>query len=271
MWIERLARFGYATKGFVYGVIGVLAVVAAFSTGGKTTGSEGALQTLAAQPLGQILLLLIGVGLIGYIIWRIVQAVNDPDNKGSDFKGIFQRLGYVTSGLVYTGLAWTAFKLALGAGSSSGGGNTKQDITAQILSQPFGRWMIGTMGAFIIGLGCYRLYKAYHTKFRKRLDLQELNLTQEKIIVNICRIGIAARGIVFILIGFFLIQAARQFDADEVRGLDGVLQTLAQQPFGKILLALVALGLIAYGIYMGVQARYRQIDTGSNSRQVISS
>jgi hypothetical protein len=270
MWIERLARFGYATKGFVYAMIGVLALVAAVSTGGKTTGSEGALQTLAAQPLGQILLLLIGAGLIGYIIWRIVQAINDPDNKGSDFKGIFQRLGYVTSGLVYTGLAWTAFKLALGSGSS-GGGDTKQDITAQILSQPFGRWMIGTMGAFIIGLGCYRLYKAYHTKFRKRLDLRELNVTQEKIIVNISRIGIAARGIVFILIGFFLIQAARQFDPDEVRGLDGVLQTLAQQPFGKIMLALVALGLIAYGIYMGVQARYRRIDTESNSRQAISS
>jgi hypothetical protein len=131
--------------------------------------------------------------------------------------------------------------------------------------------MIGTVGAIIIGMGCYRLYKAYHTKFRKRLDLRELNITQEKLVVNISRIGIAARGIVFILTGFFLIQAARQFDPNEVRGLDGILQTLAQQPFGKVLLCLVALGLIAYGIYMGVQARYRRINPESNTRQVISS
>ena len=108
MWIERLARFGYATKGFVYAMIGVLAVMAAFSAGGKTTDSSGALQTIAAQPFGQILLLLIAVGLIGYTIWRLIQAINDPENKGSDFKGIFQRLGYVTSGLIYAGLAWTA-------------------------------------------------------------------------------------------------------------------------------------------------------------------
>ncbi len=269
MWIERLARFGYATKGFVYGLIGILAVTAALTTGGKTTDTEGALQTIAAQPFGKLLLLLIAVGLIGYTLWRIIQAIKDPEDKGSDFKGLFQRLGYITSGLIYGGLAWTAFKLAVGASSS--GGKTKQDWTAQILAQPMGRWLIATAGAFMIGIGCYRLYKAYHTKFRKRLDLRELNITQEKIIVNISRIGIAARGIVFILTGFFFIQAARQFDPDEVRGLDGILQTLAQQPFGKIILGLVALGLIAYGIYMMVQARYRQIETGSNSHQVISS
>ncbi|MGB3532060.1 MAG: DUF1206 domain-containing protein [Microcoleaceae cyanobacterium] len=269
MWIEKLARFGYATKGFVYGLIGILAVTAALTTKGKTTGTEGALQTIAAQPFGKLLLILIAVGLIGYSLWRIIQAINDPDNKGTDFKGIFQRLGYVTSGLIYGGIAWTAFKLAMGGSSS--GGKTKQDWTAQILSQPFGRWMIGTVGAFIIGMGCYRLYKAYHTKFRKRLNLQELNTTQQKIVINISRVGIAARGIVFILTGFFFIQAARQFDPDEVRGLDGILYTLAQQPFGKVLLTVVALGLIAYGIYMGVQARYRQFNVASNSRPAISS
>jgi hypothetical protein len=207
--------------------------------------------------------------LAGYTLWRIVQAINDPENKGSDFKGLFQRLGYLISGFIYGGLAWTALQLAMSGSSSSG--KTKQDWTAQILAQPFGRWLIGTAGALIIGIGCYRLYKAYHTKFRKRLDLRELNISQEKVVVNISRIGIAARGIVFIMTGFFLIKAARQFDPDEVRGLDGILQTLAQQPFGKIILCLVALGLIAYGIYMGVQARYRRINPESNARQIISS
>jgi small-conductance mechanosensitive channel len=269
MWIERLARFGYVTKGFVYALIGILAVMAALTPGGETTDTEGALQTIATQPFGRLILILIAVGLMGYTLWRIVQAINDPEHQGADFKGLIQRFGYLISGVIYGGLAWTALQLAMG--ESSSGGRSKQGWTAQILAQPFGRWMIGTVGAIIIGMGCYRLYKAYHTKFRKRLDLRELNITQEKLVVNISRIGIAARGIVFILTGFFLIQAARQFDPNEVRGLDGILQTLAQQPFGKVLLCLVALGLIAYGIYMGVQARYRRINPESNTRQVISS
>ncbi len=260
MWIERLARFGYATKGAVYILIGILAILAAFTTAGKKTDTTGALHTIAAQPLGQLLLILITVGFIGYTLWRFVQAIQDPDQKGTDPKGIVARGGYLIKGLIYGSLAFNAALLAMGSGGSNGG-NSKQDWTALLLAQPFGQWLVGTIGAFVIGIGLYRIYKAYHTKFRKYLDLRELNLTQEKLIVNICRFGIIARGVIFIMLGFFLIQAARQFDPNEVRGLDGTLQTVAQQPFGKFLLAIFALGLVAYGIYMGVQARYRRIKT----------
>lgn len=260
MWVERLARFGYATKGAVYILIGILAVLAAFTTGGKTTDTKGALHTIAAQPFGQLLLILITVGLVGYTLWRFVQAIKDPDNKGTDAKGLATRAGYIMTGLIYAGLAFNAALLAIGSGGNSSG-KSKEDWTALLLAQPFGQWLVGTIGAFIIGMGVYRIYKAYHIKFRKKLNLRELNLTQEKFIVNICRFGIAARGVIFIMLGFFLIQAAQQFDPNKARGLDGTLQTVARQPFGKFLLAIFALGLVAYGIYMGVQARYRQIKT----------
>ena len=92
--METFARFGYAAKGFVYGAIGILALLAAFSTGGKTTDTSGALQAISNQPFGQILLALIALGLVGYVIWRLIQAVNDPGDKGTDAKGIFTRLGY---------------------------------------------------------------------------------------------------------------------------------------------------------------------------------
>ncbi len=258
MWIERLARFGYATKGSVYILIGILAITAAFTTGGKKTGTRGVLHTIAAQPLGQFLLILITVGFIGYTLWRFVQAIQDPDHKGTNTKGLVTRAGYLIKGFIYGSLAFNAALLATGSSNSSSG-NSKQDWTARVLAQPFGQWLVGTLGAVIIGIGLYRIYKAYHTKFRKDLNLRELNLTQEKFIVNICRFGIMARGVIFMMLGFFFIQAARQFDPNEVRGLDGTLQTVAQQPFGKFLLAIFALGLIAYGIYMGVQARYRRI------------
>ncbi|MFY7804188.1 MAG: DUF1206 domain-containing protein [Limnoraphis robusta] len=260
MWVERLARFGYATKGAVYGLIGLLAVMAAFgNSNGKTTDINGALRTIAAQPFGRSLLILVAVGLVGYVIWRFVEAIKDPENKGTDAKGIATRFGAIISGLIYASLAFNAALLAIG--SSIGGGNSQQTWTARVLSQPFGQWLVGTLGALIIGMGLYLIYQAYQTKFQKKLNLAELDYKQEKLIINVCRFGIAARGVIFMMLGFFLIQAARQFDPSQVEGLDGALQTLAQQPYGKILLAIVALGLIAYGIYMIVQARYCQFKT----------
>ena len=256
--METLARFGYVAKGFVYAAIGVLALLAAFSAGGKTTDTSGALQTIANQPFGQILLILIAIGLVGYAIWRLIEAFNDPDNKGTDAKGIFSRLGYALSGLAYAGVAFNAALLAFGNSSgSSGGSSSKQDWTATVMQQPFGRWLVGIGGAIVIGIGFYRIYEAYKIKFRKKLNMSELNAKQEKWLVNISRFGIAARGVVFVMIGFFVLQAAKNYDPQNVKGLDGALQTLAQQPYGKVLLGLMALGLIAYAVYLGLQARYR--------------
>ena len=256
MWVEKLARLGYATKGAVYGLIGVLAVMAAVGSGGKTTDTKGALHTIAGQPFGQILLVVVAVGLIGYALWRIIEAWKDPDHKGDDAKGIATRAGYLFSGLVYGALAFNAALLAFGSGGG-GGGNSKQDWTARVMQQPFGQWLVGVAGAIIIGVGLYKIYLAYKVKFRKKLNLRELDRNQEQWVVNICRFGITARGVVFILLGFFVLQAAYKSNPDKVRGLDGALQTLARQPFGKFLLGIVALGLVAYAIYMIVQSRYR--------------
>ncbi|WP_254174234.1 DUF1206 domain-containing protein [Planktothrix pseudagardhii] len=257
-WIERLARLGYITKGFVYGLIGVLALMAAFGLGGQTTDTTGALQTIATQPFGQFLLVLITIGLIGYALWRWIECIQDPEHKGSDAKGIFSRLGYAISGLIYAGLALTSARLVMGA--ATGGGNSQQDWTAFVLAQPWGNWLVATLGAFIIGLGFYMFYKAYKTKFTQELDLRNLEPKKQNLLINICRLGIFARGIVFVIIGFFLIQAARFTNPNEVKGIDGALQTLKQQPFGKFLLTLVALGLVAYGIYMAVKAIYKRIE-----------
>lgn len=257
-WVERLARFGYAAKGVVYGIVGLLAAQAAFGAGGKTTDTQGALQEIVTQPFGQILLALVAIGLFGYVIWQFVQAIKDPEHKGTDAKGILQRIGYAISGIIYAGLALSAVRIILGSGG--GNSNSTEDWTARLLAQPFGQWLVGTIGAFIIGLGFYQFYKAFTTKFRKEFNLTDLSDTEQKSVKGISRFGLAARGVVFCIIGFFLIQAARQSDATEVQGLGEALQTLSQQPYGKWLMGIVALGLIAYGIYMVMQARYRRID-----------
>lgn len=258
-WVERLARFGYAAKGVVYGIVGLLAAQAAFGPGGKTTDTQGALQTIVNQPFGKVLLGAVAIGLLGYVLWRFVQAIKDPEHKGTDAKGLAQRLGFAINGLIYASLAFSAVRIVLGSGSGSNS-NSTQDWTARLLAQPFGQWLVGTIGAFVIGLGFYQFYQAYSTKFRKELNLTQLSDTGQKWVIGISRFGLAARGIVFCIIGFFLIQAARQSDPSEVRGLGEALQVLAQQPYGPWLLGIVAVGLVAYGIYMVIQARYRRID-----------
>ncbi|MBD2165097.1 DUF1206 domain-containing protein [Calothrix membranacea FACHB-236] len=258
LWVERLGRFGYASKGVVYAIVGLLAAQVAFGTGGKTTDTKGALRTLVEQPFGQILLALVAIGLIGYVVWRFVEAIKDPENKGNDIKGLAQRISYAVNGFIYAGLAYSAVRILLGSSSNSNSDST-EDWTARILSQPFGQWLVGTGGALIIGFGFYQFYRAYSTKFQKQLNLTQLSHKERRWVIGICRFGLVARGIVFCITGWFFIQAATQYNAQAVGGLDQALQMLAQQPYGPWLLGFVALGLIAYGIYMVIKARYSQL------------
>lgn len=259
-WVERLARFGFVAKGVVYAVVGLLAAQAAFGTGGKKTDTQGALQTIVTQPFGKFLLGLVAVGLLGYALWRLVEAAMDPENKGSDAKGIIQRLSYAGNGLIYAGLALTAVQILMGTGGG-GSSNAQRDWTARLLAQPFGQWLVGTIGAIVIGIGFYQLYEAYSAKFRQKFKLHEMSETERTWAIRSGRFGYAARGVVFSIIGFFLIQAARQANPNQTKGLGGALEALAQQPYGPWLLGLVATGLIAYGLYYIAQARYRQIST----------
>lgn len=134
-WVERLARFGYLTKGAVYIVVGVLAVGLATGMGVSATDPRGALVTIGEQPFGGVMLGFLTIGLAAYALWRIVQAVADPEGEGYDAKGIARRIGHGGAGLAYGGLALTAGRLLLG---SSGGGSSPRGWTALLLSQPFG-------------------------------------------------------------------------------------------------------------------------------------
>ncbi|XZN89862.1 MAG: DUF1206 domain-containing protein [Microcoleus sp.] len=258
-WFDRLARLGYAAKGLVYFIVGFLAAQAAFGYGGKTTDSRGALTTIVSQPFGKFLLFLVTIGIVGYVLLRIVQTILDPEHAGEqmDAKRIAKRIGYAFSGLAYAGLAVTAVKLIIGSGGSNG--NSTQDWTAWFLSQPFGQWLVGFGGAVIIGIGFSYIYKGFKGKFRHNFKLDRMSSNEQNWAVRLGRLGIAARGIVFSIIGVFLIEAAKQSDASEAKGFGEALASLEQQPFGPWILGLVALGLICYGLYSVIEARYGQI------------
>jgi hypothetical protein len=243
-WIERLARVGYAAHGTVYALVGVLALRAAFGAG-ETANQEGALRWVLLAPMGKLVLGGIVLGLLAYALWRLFQGLLD----------------HALNGLFHASLAISAGLLVLGA--SGGGGGTLDDWTARLMAQPFGRWLTMIVGAAVVGAGLYQFYKAYKAykaDFRDELKLGEMGAREDRWATRVGRIGYAARGVVLGLVGAFLVQAALQTAPDKARGLGGALRTLAGQPFGPYVLGTVALGLVGYGAFMFVVARYRRID-----------
>ena len=257
-WVEKLARFGYAARGVVYAVIGILAIQTAFFGRGQATGTEGAIRTIAEQ--SRILLVLIAIGLIGYALWRFVQAFLDPEGLGRDAKGMVKRGAMLASGLIYGGLALTAFRIMSGSGDAAGSGQGgNQALTASILDKPFGRWPVALAGIAVIASALHQIWSAYTKRFERKLNTAEMNEQERRMALRTGQLGLSARGIAFLITGWFLVQAALKYDPSQARGLGGALETLARQPYGPWLLGLVALGLIAFGAYSFLEARYRRI------------
>lgn len=257
-WVIWLARLGYAAKGTVYIIIGALAFQAAIGTGGQTTDQQGALLQIAQEPFGQVMLAIVALGLFGYALWRFVQAWLDPDNEGSDTEAIVKRIGWAISGVIYATFGVTAVSIVVGSGGSSGGGSP-EDLTATLMAQPFGIWLVGIVGAIVVGVGLYQFYRAYEAKFHEKLKFQEMSSKELTWATRIGRLGFSARGVVYTLIGIFLIQAAVRSNPNEAGGIGEALSTVAQQPYGPYLLGIVALGLIASGVFAFILARYRRI------------
>jgi hypothetical protein len=256
-WFAYLARLGYAAKGAVYLLAGVLTARAAFGLGGQVTDKQAALRTVLAEPLGKFLLILIVVGLFGYVLLRLAQAIMDPERKGTDAKGIAQRIGYLISALLYAGLAVSALRLIMGAGDS---GDPSRSWVARIFALPMGRWLVALAGLIVIGGGLYQLYKAYSADFSEHFRWEAMSARERTGATALGRIGLAARGIVQGLIGIFLIQAALKIDPNQVQGSGGALQSLASL-IGPWAVGVVAVGLAAYGVYMLAAARYGRIVT----------
>ncbi|WP_296621658.1 DUF1206 domain-containing protein [Marivirga sp.] len=254
---EKIARFGIFTKGFVYCMIGALTLTAAISTGGKTTGSGGVLSTIAGQPFGQILLGITAIGLLGYIFWKFYQAFADPEGKGNDLKGLFTRAGYASSGIFYGFMAFTAVKILFHAGGGSGEGN--KSFVVSLLSKPYGQILVGIFAAAFLSKAGYQLYIAYSGIFKNRVQAAELDNRVERIIISSGYVGYTARGIVVGIISYLIFHAAFTANSNSAGGTKDAFNFI-QSEFGTIFLAILAVGLFAYGFFMLVKARYRTIN-----------
>jgi hypothetical protein len=252
---EWLSRAGFVARAAIYLIIGVLALELAVGVGGKATSQQGALQTLARQPFGKVLLVLVIVGFAGYAAWRLTRAALGHGPEGSD-TGL-DRIAALGSGIVYGGLCVIAVQVLLGATGSSAA--QTHDATANVLGWPAGTWLVGVAGAVLVGVGLYQGYRALSHDFLEDAKVEQMSPGVKDAYAFVGAFGYLARMLVFVLVGTFLIQAAMDYDARKAIGLDGALAKVANQSFGHVALGVVAAGLIAFGLYSLADARYRRI------------
>ena len=254
-----IGRIGFVTRGAVYLIVGWLALRAAVGVGTAATDKQGALEAIAQQPDGAILLGVVASGLLAYAAWSLVRAVFDPERRGHRAGGLLARAGIGLAGLSYAGLAFAAARLALGSDTAGQGSDAAtQDWTARVLGAPFGPPLVIVVGVILLVVAATEFVSAYTTQFRQDLALEGFGADAQRWVTRVGRAGLAARGVVFALIGLFLIEASRHDNAGEAVGLGGALQKLAEQPDGDIWLGVAAAGLAMYGLFSLIEARYRR-------------
>ena len=255
-WVENFSRFGIISKGIVYCILGLLAFMAAIGSGQNKPSKEGAFHLILAQPFGKILLAIVAIGLLGYVVWRFIQAIKDTEHKGQDVKGMTKRIGFALSGLVYAAIACAAGNLALGNGNNSEGG--KKQLVQQLLNISYGEIILAIIGLIIIGQAVNQIYKAYTGKFKDKIHQENMKSAERTVFEKVGIVGYLSRGVVLGIIGYFVLRAAIESNSSNVKDTDGAFSFI-NSSFGPIVFGIVALGLIAYGIFMFFMSKYREI------------
>lgn len=254
---ELLARWGYGARGAVYMLLGAIALSGAVSGGsGAEASPEGALTTILRQPFGRILLGAVAIGLLGHVLWRLAQAILNADHQPGNAKGYVARIGNLASALTNGALAASAAFLALRMGGGGGSGG-EDSVAAWLMKQPFGPWLVGLLGAAVIAAGAVQFWRGISQGYRKRIDLPPRHAGT---LGFICGFALVARGVLLAVTGGFFIYAALAIDPAQAGSLTDALDWLRGLPFGFALYALAALGLVAFGLYSFIEARYRRVD-----------
>jgi hypothetical protein len=252
--LEGGARLGLAARGTIYLLMGLLALGLARGTSQSETDQRGALRAVASHSGGKVLLVVLAVGFAGYALWRFSEAAFGVVGDGN---GAGPRLKSAARGIVYAVFAVTTVSLLTGGGSGSQG-QQQQDLTARVMGHSGGRWLVGLAGVVVLVIGATMVYEGATKKFEKYLRMSDMSARTRSAVEKLGMVGTIARGVVIGLAGLLVIDAARTIRPDKARGVDGALRTLAAQGHGKVLLVVVALGLVCFGVYGYAEARWHR-------------
>jgi hypothetical protein len=261
-WVDWLARAGFAARGVVYGILGLIALEVARGGGrGEDASKEGALREVAERPFGGVLLVLLAVGLAGYALWRAVEAIWGKRDEDDEKKRTAKRLGSGARAVFYGAFLVTTVQfISEGPRASSGPGDEEErTLVAGVLDLTGGQWIVGGAGVAIIAGALYIGYRGLSQRFEERLDTSDMGPVVGSAVDVLGTVGMAARSLVFGLAGYLLLRAALDHEPNQAGGLDVTLKTMARAGLGQVLLVVTAVGLISYGLYSWAEARYRQL------------
>lgn len=257
---ELMVRAGFVARAVTYGVIGGITLALAVGAGGEPAApnQQGALSLIASAPLGRVALAVAAAGLLGYALWKFGQAIFGRGPEGGGGPELKDRLANVGGGVVY--VAFFAIAVRILFGSSGGSGSSEPSkAAAGVLGWPGGPVIVGIAGAALIAISAYQVYDAFRGRFADDAKQREMGPVASGTFMLLGHVGLVARGLVFALVGYFLVKTAIDFNAHEAVGLDGALGRVHHEPFGPWLLGLIAAGLLVFAFYSLFEARYRQL------------
>jgi hypothetical protein len=252
---QALGRAGMVCIGVVHLIVAYLALQVAFGDSSQQADQKGAIAEIGSTPFGKVILWVLTVGLIAYGLWQLMEAAVGFHWVQKKAKRTRRRIGAVVKAIIGVSLGITAARLASGSNSGGSGDEQQQEMTAKLLSLPFGQILVAIAAAIVIGVGIAQLVKGVRKKFLDDLDLGDLPTGTQQWVRRIGMFGYTAKGVVLAIVGVLLGVAAFQSNAKEAGGLDSALRTLAAQPFGTVALIVVAIGLAAFGVYCFAAAR----------------
>ena len=253
---EGLARAGYLSRGVIYALIGLLALQLADGIGGPRPNQQGAMQQIAQQRFGHLLLLLTAIGLGGYALWRLTQALVGRTPEYGRHSAL-DRIGAAGSFVAYATFCVLAITVLRGTGGNSSA--QPRRTTAGVLQWPAGRELVAAAGLLFVGIACYQAYLGLSKKFLSYSKVGQMSETVLRAFTIIGVVGLVARAVAFALIGVFVLKAARDYTPRDAVGIDGALARLLQHSYGTAALTVVAAGLMVFGAYSIADARYRKI------------
>ena len=252
-----LARVGLIAYGVVHLLIGGLALQLAWgASASKSADLSGALRTVADEPFGKILLGLVAVGLVSLALWQASETIWGYRNC----KGAERVRKQVTSGakaVFYAALAVSAASVALGLGFWDS--QSQQQTTSGVLAWPAGRVIVVVAGLIIIGVGVAGVIKGVKKSFGEEIDTSSMSPIARKGVARLGQVGYIAKGVALGVVGGLLSYSSLTFERQKASGLDGALQAILAQTFGRYLLTAVALGFLAFGLFALLESRYRRM------------
>jgi len=251
---HALARAGLTARGIIWILLGLVAVLVALGHSSHQADQQGALQLLAAQPYGSPALWLLAIGFAAYALWRLSEVAFGVAGEG---RGAGPRLKSLGRAVIYAGFAYLTFKVL--SGTASNQTRQQQDVTAKVMQHSGGRWLVGLAGLIILVVGLVLISEGVRRKFMKYLQTSQMSPRARRVVRTLGTIGTIARGVVIVLVGILVIDAAVSYSPAKAGGVDKALLTLRDQPFGPVLLFVVALGLIVFGVYGLAEARWRKV------------